>query len=185
MRQTNFVRSRLAEWLKARIRKGLYTGQRKDLCFECPIEDLSLRPIIFRRVHTEGYGDRLMDLEPGIHSPDETGHPAEDDRCAHQYKAQSNLCNDEAAGCAGADGSGGLVSLERRQEIKFPGSANRHQRRQYGCGRHEYRQIAEDAPIRTEARSKISLTRRQDVEDHQRHAISEPHAESSADANGN
>jgi hypothetical protein len=52
-----------------------------------------------------------MDLEPRIYASDETWHPAEDDRGAHQYEAQSNLRNDEAAGCTGANSSGALASL--------------------------------------------------------------------------
>ena len=76
------------------------------------------------------------------------------------------------------------MSLERRQEIKFPSSANRHQRRQCGCHRHENRQIAEDAPIGTKVHNKVGLIRRHDVHDQQGHAIGEHHAESGTKANG-
>src|ERR1700691_5633840 len=124
-----------------------------------------------------------MNLESGIYASNETWHPSEDDRGAHQYEAQSNLRNDEAAGCTGANSSGALASLERCQEIEFQGSANSYQRRQYGCSRHENHQIDKDAPIRTEAQVKAGLTRRQEVQDHQRDAISEHHAESSSQAN--
>ena len=67
--------------------QGLYTGNRKDLRFESPIEHLSLGPIVPGRIHIEGYGKRLMNLESRIHALNETGHPAEDDRRAYQVQS--------------------------------------------------------------------------------------------------
>src|SRR3984957_21309563 len=124
-----------------------------------------------------------MNLECRIYASNETWHPTEDDRGAHQYEAQSNLRNDEAAGCTGANSSGALASLWGCKDIEFPGSANRHERRQYGCSRYENHKIDKDAPIRTEAQVKAGLTRRQEIQDHQRDAISEHDAESSSEAN--
>ena len=86
MRQTDLVRRRLVEGSKARIRKRLHTGNRKDLRFESLIEHLSLGPIVPGCIHIEGYGKRLMNLESRIHALNQTGHPAEDDSRAYQDK---------------------------------------------------------------------------------------------------
>jgi len=127
-RQTNLLRWRLVERLKARIRQGLHSRNLKYLGFEVLIELLSLSSIIPRSIHIEWDIQCLVDFESGVHAFDQPRHPDEYDRCAYQHKAKGDLRDDEAARRTGAHSCVALTSLERCKEIEFPGCANRNQR---------------------------------------------------------